>query len=101
VSADAVVIGDVAFSPGSKKGDGFSCEILAVDFDTTVDGRKLSKRYIAKVAPDGPRAEMLKGVIVQAPFAIFFSVRPGLPDLSWRNIPKLETCKNVAKIVFV
>jgi hypothetical protein len=45
--------------PGSKKGDGFSCEILAVDFSATFDGQTLSKEYIAKFAPGQARAEML------------------------------------------
>lgn len=38
------------------------CTIEAVDFEATFEGQKLKKSYIAKYAPDGPRAAMLEQV---------------------------------------
>lgn len=62
VPVEAVTISDVSIKPGSKKGDGFMCLIAAIDLEATVSGQKLKKNYIAKYAPDGQRAEMLKKV---------------------------------------
>ena len=55
-------IENISITAGSKKGDGFACDILAIQFHVTLDGQKIEKNYIAKYAPDGPRREMLKQV---------------------------------------
>jgi hypothetical protein len=47
---------------GSKKGDGFSADILAVQFQASFNGQKLEKNYIAKFAPEGNRGAVLKAV---------------------------------------
>jgi hypothetical protein len=47
---------------GSKKGDGFSADILAVQFQATFNGEKVEKNYIAKFAPEGNRGAVLKAV---------------------------------------
>ncbi len=63
VPTENVSISDISMKPGSKKGDGFMCLITAIDFEATVDGEKLRKSYIAKYAPEGHGAEMLKQVV--------------------------------------
>ncbi len=60
VAADIVAIENVSIKAGSKKGDGFACDIAAVQFEATFNGQKLEKNYIAKYAPNGHRGEMLK-----------------------------------------
>jgi hypothetical protein len=61
VSVDEVSVDNVVIKVGKKKGDGFMCDIAAVEFDATVGKEKLRKNYIAKYAPcQGPRAELLK-----------------------------------------
>ncbi len=62
VSPESVEIENISIKAGSKKGDGFACEIAAVQFEATFNGQKLEKNYIAKYAPDGHRGEMLKFV---------------------------------------
>ncbi len=44
----------IVFDAGSKKGDGFSSNIVAVDFEATVDGQRAEKSYIVKCDP-GPK----------------------------------------------
>ena len=68
VPADSVSISDISIKSGSKKGDGFMCEIAAVDFHATVGGQELKKSYIAKLAPPGHRAELLRQVLQEIKF---------------------------------
>ena len=57
-----IVVEDINIIAGSKKGDGFACDIAAVQFKAIFDGKQVSKSYIAKFAPDGPKADLLKQV---------------------------------------
>ena len=43
-------------------GEGFVCDIAAVDFDAVIDGQKFEKSYIAKFAPEGPKGIFIKEV---------------------------------------
>jgi len=63
VQAESLVIENISIKAGSKKGDGFACDILAIQFNATINGQKIEINYIAKYTPDGPRREMLKQVI--------------------------------------
>jgi hypothetical protein len=63
VPADGIVIEDIVIRPGSKKGDGFACDIAAVEFQATFEGKKIEKNYIAKYAPEGNRGQLLKVVM--------------------------------------
>ena len=47
---------------GSKMGEGFVCDIAAVDFDAVIDCQKFEKSYIAKFAPEGPKGIFIKEV---------------------------------------
>ena len=49
-------------SQGSKMGEGFVCDIAAVDFDAVIDCQKIEKSYIAKFAPEGPKGIFIKEV---------------------------------------
>ena len=61
VQVDVIDIANNSIRDGSKKGDGFACEIAAVQFQPIFNGQMMEKNYIAKyVAPIGNRAEMLK-----------------------------------------
>jgi len=62
VPIDSVIIEDLKISPGSKKGDGYSCLISALDFVATIDNVKHEKHYIAKYANDDGRKAMLNMV---------------------------------------
>ena len=53
---------NISIKSGSKKGDGFACEIAAVEFQAVIDGKTFNKNYIAKYAPEGHRGAMLKEV---------------------------------------
>ena len=53
---------NIILKPGSKKGDGFSSDIAAVQFQAIFNKKTLDKNYIAKYAPDGNRGEVLKMV---------------------------------------
>ena len=53
---------NITLKPGSKKGDGFSSDIAAVNFLAIFNEKTLDKNYIAKYAPDGNRGEVLKKV---------------------------------------
>ena len=63
VASESVEIENISIKAGSKKGDGFACDIAAVQFAATFNGQTLEKNYIAKYAPNGHRGEMLKLVI--------------------------------------
>ena len=63
ISADDILVKDITIKAGSKKGDGFACDIAAVQFKAIFEGKEIKKNYIAKFAPDGPREEMLKQVL--------------------------------------
>ena len=63
VPAESIVIEDIIIRPGSKKGDGFACDIAAVQFQATFEGKKIEKNYIAKYAPEGNRGQLLKVVM--------------------------------------
>jgi hypothetical protein len=54
----------VTFKAGSKLGEGFLAEIVAVHFDATFNKKTLEKNYIAKFAPGGTRGAYLKEVCV-------------------------------------
>jgi hypothetical protein len=62
VPADKINIDNISTKSGSKKGDGFVCDIAAVQFQATVDGQSFQKNYIAKFSPEGHREEMMKQV---------------------------------------
>ncbi len=62
VAADEVAVEDVVVVAGSKKGDGFVCDIAAVQFRASFDGQHLEKNYIAKYAPEGRRDELIRQV---------------------------------------
>jgi len=47
---------------GSKKGDGYAADIMAVQFQATFNDEKVEKNYIAKFAPEGKRGEILQSV---------------------------------------
>ncbi len=63
VEAEGLEIENLSITAGSKKGDGFACNILAIEFDVTLNGEKMTKNYIAKYTPEGTRREMLRRVI--------------------------------------
>ena len=63
VPADDVTIENVVITSGSKKGEGFICEIAAVKFVTSFNGQTLQKNYIAKYAPEGAKGVFIKEVI--------------------------------------
>jgi len=65
VPIDSVIIEDLKISPGSKKGDGYSCLISALDFVATIDNVKHEKHYIAKYANDDGRKAMLNMVYLR------------------------------------
>jgi hypothetical protein len=52
----------VTFKAGSKLGEGFLCEIVAVQFLATFNHKTLEKNYIAKYAPEGTRGTYLREV---------------------------------------
>ena len=52
----------MTFKAGSKLGEGFLCEIVAVQFHATFHNKTFEKNYIAKFAPDGTRGAYLKDV---------------------------------------
>ena len=62
VAPDEVAVDNVVVVAGSKKGDGFVCDIAAVQFRASFDGRHVEKSYIAKYAPEGRRDEMVRQV---------------------------------------
>ena len=57
-----IVDGSVVFDAGSKRGDGFSSEVVAVDVGAVVDGTTISKNFIVKTNPGGEKGEMLATV---------------------------------------
>jgi hypothetical protein len=62
VPVEDVEIDDIRIKDGSKKGDGFSCQIAAITFQASFNGQRIEKNYIAKFAEDGHRKEMVKQV---------------------------------------
>ena len=62
VPIEEIEVENIVLKPGSKKGDGFSSDIAAVEFQAIFNGKTLDKYYIAKYAPDGNRGEVLKMV---------------------------------------
>ena len=64
VDVEKVVVVDdsIVFNSGSKLGDGFSGEIVAVDFVAAVAGTTFNKNYIVKSNPGGVKGEMLTTV---------------------------------------
>jgi hypothetical protein len=48
IAVDGITVDDVVITSGSKKGDGFVCDIAAITFNATFDGRRVEKNYIAK-----------------------------------------------------
>ena len=63
VPIEDITIEDINITAGSKKGEGFVCEIAAVKFKATFQGLTLEKNYIAKYAPEGPKGDFIKEVI--------------------------------------
>jgi len=63
VPVEDVEIDDIRIKEGSKKGDGFICQIAAITFQTSFNGKQIEKNYIAKFAEDGHRKEMVKQVV--------------------------------------
>ncbi len=64
VPVECIEISDTIIKAGSKKGDGFICEIAAITFQASFNGQRIEKNYIAKYAQDGPRNEMVKQVTI-------------------------------------
>ena len=64
VNVEKVVVVDdsIVFNSGSKLGDGFSGEIVAVNFVAAVAGTTFNKNYIVKSNPGGVKGEMLTTV---------------------------------------
>ena len=62
VPTELIEVENFVLKPGSKKGDGFSCQIAAVQFQAKVDGKSIDKSYIAKYGPEGNRGEILTKV---------------------------------------
>ena len=52
----------MTFKAGSRLGEGFLSEVIAVHFDATINNKTLEKNYIAKFAPEGTRGAHLKEV---------------------------------------
>ena len=55
---------------GSKIGEGFVCDIAAIDVDAVVAGEQVRKQFIAKFAPDGPKGEFIRAVRVPPTWAL-------------------------------
>ena len=49
-------------------GEGFACEIAAVNFFALFNDQRLGKNYIAKYGPEGSRGEFVKEVTFQNQF---------------------------------
>ena len=62
VPIEDITIEDINITAGSKKGEGFVCEIAAVKFKATFQGQTLDKNYIAKYAPDGAKGDFIRKV---------------------------------------
>ena len=62
VDKEAVTINDVSYSSGSKKGDGFVCDIAAINFNAIIDGKVFEKNYIAKFCSEKQREYMARKV---------------------------------------
>lgn len=62
VDKEAVTIDDVSYSSGSKKGDGFVCDIAAINFNAIIDGKVFEKNYIAKFCSEKQREYMARKV---------------------------------------
>ena len=62
VPTELIEVENFVLKPGSKKGDGFACQIAAVQFQAKVDGKSIDKSYIAKYGPEGNRGEILTKV---------------------------------------
>ena len=62
VDKEAVTIDDVSYSSGSKKGDGFVCDIAAIKFNAIIDGKVFEKNYIAKFCSEKQREYMARKV---------------------------------------
>ncbi len=93
VPVDVIEISNVSIRDGSKKGDGFACEIAAVQFQAGFNGQVLEKNYIAKyVDPNAKRAEMLKLVKY---FACFFVV------MTFVFISKIKVNFNTIEHLFI
>jgi len=55
-------------SVGSKKGDGYCCDITAINFQAKFNGETHQKDYIAKYILPGPKADMIKQVKIDTKF---------------------------------
>ena len=61
---ETITIEDIVIKAGSKLGEGFACEIAAVQFTAEFGDQKLVKNYIAKFTPQGPGGSFVREVIV-------------------------------------
>ena len=91
ISVDEITIEDIVIKSGSKKGDGFACEIAAVQFTAIINGNPEENNYIAKYAPGGARGEMLKMVNNFDPFYPPASeVSREVANFIWRKTPHTQ-----------
>ena len=86
VPAELVEVDDISIKAGSKKGDGFICEIAAITFQASFNGQRIEKNYIAKFAQDGPRNEMVKQVMNYRRPLLF-------AGLHHENIPRMQNSR--------
>jgi hypothetical protein len=59
---EAISIEDIVIKEGSKMGEGFACEIAAVQFTAKFGDQQLTKNYIAKFTPQGPSGSYVREV---------------------------------------
>ena len=65
VSEANIEVVSFSLAPGTKKGDGFACEMMAVEVEYRLEEADISgkRNYMAKVLPENQsRAEALKKV---------------------------------------
>ena len=79
---------NVVIDAGSKKGDGFSSEIVTVDFDVVVNGENVHKNYVVKRDPGGDKGEMLKTVRLE-------TVRPEKNRKCLLKLPKNDITRKI------
>jgi len=63
VDLNSIEITNLRATSGSKKHEGFVCEVLAVDFDATVGSETFEKHYMVKYMKPGSKSDMFKKVV--------------------------------------
>ena len=55
-------------------GEGFACEIAAVQFTAEFGDQKLVKNYMAKFISEGPTASIVREVIMKDFYGVLFEI---------------------------